>query len=34
ATFLHVQYWNGYGESLLGYDQSTETVRFGLSLVR
>lgn len=34
ATFLHVQYWNGYGESLRDYDQRTETVRFGISFVR
>ncbi len=34
ATFLHAQYWNGYGESLRDYDQRSETVRFGVSLVR
>lgn len=34
ASFIHIQYWNGYGESLLDYDKHTEAVRFGLSLVR
>jgi phospholipase A1/A2 len=34
ATYVLIQYWNGYGESLRGYDQRSETVRAGFSLVR
>jgi phospholipase A1 len=34
ATYVLIQYWNGYGESLRSYDQRTETVRAGFSLVR
>jgi len=34
AAYFLVQYWNGYGESLLNYDRHTQTVRFGISLVR
>ena len=34
ATYLTLQYFNGYGESLRSYDQRTEGVRLGLSLVR
>ncbi len=34
ATFLLIQYFNGYGESLLDYDQRSETVRAGISLIR
>ena len=34
GTFLLVQYYNGYGESLLDYDRRSETVRAGISLVR
>lgn len=34
ATYVLVQYWNGYGESLRGYNQRTETIRAGFSLVR
>jgi phospholipase A1 len=34
ATYLLIQYWNGYGESLRSYNQRTETVRAGFSLVR
>jgi phospholipase A1 len=30
--YFHVQYWNGYGETLLGYNQYTHSVRFGLGL--
>jgi outer membrane phospholipase A len=31
--YLHIQYFNGYGETLLGYNQRTgPQVRFGLSL--
>jgi outer membrane phospholipase A len=33
-TYLLIQYFNGYGESLLHYDTKSETVRAGLSLVR
>jgi outer membrane phospholipase A len=33
-TFLLVQYFNGYGESLLSYRERTSTVRAGFSLVR
>jgi outer membrane phospholipase A len=33
-TYLLVQYFNGYGESLLLYREKTETVRAGFSLVR
>jgi len=33
-TYLLVQYFNGYGESLLSYDEEVETVRAGISLVR
>jgi phospholipase A1 len=34
ATFVLVQYWDGYGESLLDYDQRSTGVRVGFSLVR
>lgn len=34
GTYVHVQYFRGYGESLLAYREHTETVRAGLSLVR
>jgi phospholipase A1 len=34
ATYVLIQYWNGYGESLLTYNKRTETVRAGFSLVR
>lgn len=33
-TYLMIQYYNGYGESLLSYDDVTETVRAGISFVR
>lgn len=33
-TYLTLQYFNGYGESLRTYDWRTETLRVGLSLVR
>lgn len=33
-TYLLIQYFNGFGESLLSYDQESETVRAGISLVR
>jgi outer membrane phospholipase A len=34
AGYFLIQYWNGYGESLLNYNQRTDTIRFGISLVR
>lgn len=34
ATYFLIQYWNGYGESLRSYNERTETVRAGFSLVR
>lgn len=34
ATYLTLQYFNGYGESLRSFDQQTETLRVGFSLVR
>ena len=34
ATYLLVQYFNGYGESILDYNQKSSTVRGGVSLVR
>ncbi|MFM1851964.1 MAG: Phospholipase [Verrucomicrobiota bacterium] len=34
ATFVLVQYWDGYGESLLDYDQRSTGVRVEFSLVR
>jgi len=34
ATYVLIQYWNGYGESLRSYNQWRETVRAGFSLVR
>lgn len=34
AAYLLVQYWNGYGESLLHYNERSETIRAGLSIVR
>ncbi len=33
-TYLIIQYFNGFGESLLSYDQEAESVRAGISLVR
>lgn len=33
-AYLDVQYFSGYGESLLNYNQNTEALRFGISLVR
>ena len=32
--FLHAQYFNGFGESLLEYNESTSAFRLGVSLVR
>lgn len=34
ATYFLVQYWDGYGEDLLQYNQRTTSLRFGFSLVR
>jgi outer membrane phospholipase A len=34
GTFLLIQYYSGYGESLLDYDRRSETIRVGISLVR
>ncbi|MBL9215808.1 MAG: phospholipase A [Opitutaceae bacterium] len=34
ATYVLIQYWDGYGESLRDYDRRTSTVRAGFSLVR
>ncbi len=34
AMYLLAQYWTGYGESLLNYDQRSSTARFGFSLAR
>lgn len=33
-TYFHVQYFNGYGESLRSYDEKGESLRFGIGLVR
>lgn len=34
ATYILVQYWDGYGESLLDYNVRSSSVRVGFSLVR
>jgi phospholipase A1/A2 len=34
SLYLHVQYFNGYGESLLRYNRRSDTIRFGFSLYR
>jgi outer membrane phospholipase A len=34
ASFLLVQYFNGYGESLLKYNESSQVIRAGFSVVR
>ncbi len=34
AGYLHVQYFNGYGESLLDYDLRSDAIRFGFSMWR
>jgi phospholipase A1/A2 len=31
--YFHIQYWNGYGETLLGYNKYTQSVRFGIGLI-
>lgn len=33
-SYLQLQYFNGYGESLLGYDERSESLRFGFALTR
>ncbi|MCX6954178.1 MAG: phospholipase A [Verrucomicrobia bacterium] len=33
-SYLQMQYFNGYGESLRAYDRKSDAVRFGVSLVR
>jgi len=34
ASYLMIQYWSGYGESLIDYNQHNEALRFGFSLLR
>lgn len=34
SLYLDIQYYRGYGESLLGYNQKTDAWRFGFSLFR
>jgi len=34
SLYLQVQYFNGYGESLVGYNQRTDVVRVGFALFR
>ena len=34
ATFVQVQYFEGYGESLLSYDKQSSSLRIGFALVR
>jgi len=34
ASYLMVQYWSGYGESLLDYNKHSDAIRFGFSLLR
>ena len=34
ATYILIQYWDGYGESLLDYNVRSSSVRVGFSLVR
>lgn len=34
AMFLHLQYWIGYGESLLRYNARSESLRAGFSIAR
>ena len=34
SLYLDVQYFNGYGESLLGYNQRTDELRVGFELFR
>jgi outer membrane phospholipase A len=33
-TYLYIQYFNGYGESLRSYDEKSDALRFGVGLVR
>ncbi|GHD57694.1 phospholipase A [Jeongeupia chitinilytica] len=32
--YAYLQYWSGYGESLRTYDESTQSLRFGISFTR
>ena len=34
ATFIYVQYFDGYAESIRGYTHYSQSLRAGLSLVR
>ncbi len=34
SLYLHAQYFTGYGESLVGYDERTDVFRAGISLFR
>jgi outer membrane phospholipase A len=34
SAYLQVQYYHGYGESLLGYNQKTDELRAGFSIWR
>jgi phospholipase A1 len=34
SVYLHMQYFTGYGESLLRYQQRSDVLRFGISLYR
>ncbi len=34
ATYFLIQYWDGYGESLLDYNKKSQTIRAGFQLVR
>jgi outer membrane phospholipase A len=34
ASYFLVQYFNGYGETLLGYNQRSSNIRAGIALVR
>ena len=34
ASYLLIQYWEGYSESLIDYDKRTTSLRIGFSFVR
>lgn len=34
AAYFHMQYFSGYGESILSYSEESDALRFGFSLVR